>query len=282
MVFRHQNRKDRASLQTTLGKPVKQVSARTSLVVAGDFNASLEPCKRLVGLKTCPDSRRPDSEGLQKFVQDFQLVALNTWHTTHPHTFEQGKTKSQIDFILTKEIASGSHAKQSGPLLQWDLGGWKVGGHWPLTASIRSIGHWALGKKSKPVPFDSRKLQEAVSDNTDEAVAMRKWVASQMQVSHPDACNDILLQASAKFFPKLQCPRPPRPTLTSSRRVWELARDLKANSTPDPQRQAELEAAQAQPKKASKESQKARAAHFLSEVDKAIAEGSSFAAPARL
>ena len=60
----HQNRKDRAALLSQLGQAVRQVSARTCLVLAGDFNSSLELCSRLVGPCTCPDSRRPDSEGL--------------------------------------------------------------------------------------------------------------------------------------------------------------------------------------------------------------------------
>ena len=224
----HQNRKDRAALLSALGKAAKQFSAITSLVLAGDFNSSLEPCNCLVGPRTCSDSRRPDSEGSQKFVRNHHLVALNTWHTAHPHTFQQGKIKSQIDFILTKEIASGSQAKQSAPIKQWELGSWKVGGHWPLQARIRPIGHWSLGKKSTPLNYDSKKLQEAVRENTEKAATVKAWVASQMLASHPDTCNDILLQALARFFPKEQRPKPIRPTLPSSRRMWELARELKA------------------------------------------------------
>ena len=92
-----QNRKDRGSLLASLSKAVKQVPARTALVVAGDFNASLSPLPRLVGPSVCAASLRPDSEALQDLVAELKLVALNTWHASQPHTFFQNGSRSQIN-----------------------------------------------------------------------------------------------------------------------------------------------------------------------------------------
>ena len=83
---------------------------------------------------------RPDSDGLQALVEELKLVALNTWHTSKPHTFVQGSSLSQIDFVFTKEIESGSRAKLATPLHDWHLGSWKVGGHLPIAATIQSYG----------------------------------------------------------------------------------------------------------------------------------------------
>ena len=130
-----QNRRDRASLLSALSKAVKQVPSRTSLVVAGDFNASLQPSARLVGPMVCHAAPRPDSDGLQALVEELKLVALNTWHTSKPHTFVQGSSLSQIDFVFTKETESGSRAKLATPLHDWHLGSWKVGGHLPIAAT---------------------------------------------------------------------------------------------------------------------------------------------------
>ena len=196
-----QNRRDEASLLSASSKAVKQVPSRTSLVVAGDFNASLQPSARLVGPMVCHAAPRPDSDGLQALVEELKLVALNTRHTSKPHTFVQGSSLSQIDFVFTKEIESGSRAKLATPL---HLGSWKVGGHLPIAATIQPIGHWMLPAPKKPAPYDLQQLQHAVREGSDEAEAMRAWVAERMPTTHPDESNAVLLEAAALFLPKAQ------------------------------------------------------------------------------
>ena len=142
-----QNRKDRSSLVTSLGRAVRQVPSRTSLVVAGDMNATLSSSPRLVGPRACGAAPRPDSEGLQEFVESHKLVALNTWHAQVSHTYTQQGSHSQIDFIFTKEPQAGGQAKRAGPLHHWHLGSWKVGGHSPVLATIQPL---ATADKAKP------------------------------------------------------------------------------------------------------------------------------------
>ena len=269
-----QNRRDRATLLSALSKAVKQVPSRTSLVVAGDFNASLQPSARLVGPLVCHAAPRPDGDGLQALVEELKLVALNTWHTSKPHTFVQDSSLSQIDFVFTKEIESGSRAKLATPLHDWHLGSWKVGGHLPIAATIQLIGHWMLPAPKKPAQYDLQQLQHAVREGSDEAEAMRAWVAERMPTTHPDESNAVLLEAAALFFPK--APRPDAAHRTAaSRDMWRLAKELKHSSEADPQKTAELEAAQALHRQQAQRRQKERAAKFLERVDAAIAEGAS-------
>ena len=168
-----QNRKDRSSLLAALSKAVRQVPSRVSLVVAGDLNATLSPCPRLVGPRTCGAAQRPDSESLQDLVVAHKLVALNTWHAATPHTYTQQGTTSQIDFIFTKETQAGGQAKWARSLHDWHLGSWKVGGHSPVLAVRRETS-----------TCDVRQLQAAVREGT----------------GFGSACQFSILTSATRFF----------------------------------------------------------------------------------
>ena len=254
---------------------MRQVPSRMSLVVAGDLNATLSPYPRLVGPRACGATQRPDSEGLQELVETHKLVALNTWHAAVPHTYTQQGSLSQIDFIFTKETQAGGQAKRAAPLHDWHLGSWKVGGHSPVLATVKPLGHWQLPSRKDTSTCDVKQLQSAVREDSDRARQMRDWVRDRMPVHRPDQCNQILTEAAELFFPKRSrnCQRP-----LDSRRMWQLAREAKASPNPDLARVAELEAAQEQHRQLVRQRQKERAAKFLAGVDEAIAEGSSHVA----
>ena len=262
-----QNRKDRSSFLASLSKAVRQVPSRTSLVVAGDLNATLSPSPRLVGPRACGAAPRP----VQELVETHKLVALNTWHAAIPHTYTQQGSHSQIDFIFTKEPQAGGQAKRSAPLHDWHLGSWKVGGHSPVFAAVKPLGHWQLPLRKEASTCDVKQLQAEVREGSDRAKQMRDWVRDRMPVHHPDQCNQILTEAAELFFPRRgrSCQRP-----LDSRRMWQLAREVKSSPNPDPARLAELEATQEQHRQQVRQRQKERAAKFLEGVDEAIAEGS--------
>ena len=215
-----QNRKDRSSFLATLGKALRQVPSRTSLVMAGDLNATLSPFPRLVGPCVCGTAPRPDSEGLQELVEMHKLVALNTWHAAVPHTYTQQSSHSQIDFIFTKEPQAGGQAKRSAPLHDWHLGSWKVGGHAPVLAEIKPLGHWQLPSRKNVSTCDVKQLQAEVRESSDRAKQMRDWVRDRMPVQHPDQCNQVLTEAAELFFPR-RARSSHRPL--DSRRMWQLA-----------------------------------------------------------
>ncbi|CAE7172856.1 RXLR78 [Symbiodinium pilosum] len=267
-----QNRKDRSSFLASLNKAVRQVPSRTSLVVAG---ATLSPSPRLVGPRTCGAAPRPDSESLQELVETHKLVALNTWHAAIPHTHTQQGSHSQIDFVFTKEPQAGGQAKRSAPLHDWHLGSWKVGGHSPVFAAVKPLGHWQLPLRKDVSTCDVKQLQAEVREGSDRAKQMRDWVRARMPVQHPDQCNQILTAAAELFFPR-RVRSSQRPL--DSRRMWQLAREVKSSPNPDPARLAELEASQEQHRQQVRQRQKERAAKFLEGVDEAIAEGSSHVA----
>ncbi|CAE7222381.1 unnamed protein product, partial [Symbiodinium pilosum] len=199
---RWREHRDRSSLLAALSKAVRQVPSRMSLVVAGDLNATLSPYPRLVGPRACGATQRPDSEGLQELVETHKLVALNTWHAAVPHTYTQQGSLSQIDFIFTKETQAGGQAKRAAPLHDWHLGSWKVGGHSPVLATVKPLGHWQLPSRKDTSTCDVKQLQSAVREDSDRARQMRDWVRDRMPVHRPDQCNQILTEAAELFFPK--------------------------------------------------------------------------------
>ena len=84
-----------------------------------------------------------------------------------------------------------------------------------------------------------------------------------MPTTHPDESNAVLLEAAALFFPKT--PRPDAGHRTAaSQDMWRLAKELrlKHSSEVDPQKAAELEAAQALHRQQARRRQKERAASF--------------------
>ena len=109
-------------------------------------------------------------------MRTHHLTVLNTWQVSSPHTFVQGDSRTQIDFLLTKVSSSGGSAKQA-PLANFPLGSWKTGGHLPLFARIKPIRHWHLpGPRAQPLKHDSDALQQAVRQGLPIVTEMQKWV----------------------------------------------------------------------------------------------------------
>ena len=85
---------------SALAKVVRQVPKRDSFVIAGDFNTSLRPHPTLIGQRAfTPAEVRPDEHNLTNLLVKLRLVALNTWQSAQAHTYEQGATATQIDYI---------------------------------------------------------------------------------------------------------------------------------------------------------------------------------------
>jgi len=79
----------RKQIWTSFGKLLKEIPNRNSLCVLGDFSCSLPSIPRLVGQAhfMTPDGKKlgpqhGDSSILSQLMNDFQLVALNTWTPT--------------------------------------------------------------------------------------------------------------------------------------------------------------------------------------------------------
>ncbi|OLP88065.1 LINE-1 retrotransposable element ORF2 protein [Symbiodinium microadriaticum] len=89
------NKQDRAAVLKALSRCVRKVPTRDTLVVAGDFNSSVSTTPRLVGPRT-----------------------LTPQEVSSPHTFEQGDSRTEIDFLLTKALQQAVRQGMTPP--EWD------------------------------------------------------------------------------------------------------------------------------------------------------------------
>ena len=103
---------------------LKEIPNRNSLCVLGDFNCSLPSIPRLVGQAHFTTStgtklgpQHGDSSILsQLLLNDFQMVALNTWTPSLGATSYRPSGSSRIDYILVRHRDADTSAKQVGLL----------------------------------------------------------------------------------------------------------------------------------------------------------------------
>ena len=159
-------------------------------------------------------------------LQAQQLVALNTWHASPAHTYQQGQSVTQIDYVLTRDVTAGGIAKSACPQIDFPLGRWKTAGHLPLLAKIRPLRHWHLpGRRVKPLPHDAQALQTAVRENSARAQAMQRWVQERLLPRQtPEQWNQVLREATQTYFPaQTRTERPSQDTI-AARRLWRSRR----------------------------------------------------------
>lgn len=111
----------RQSLWRHLRGTLQALPHRNHLGILGDFNCSLPSIARLVGTSTFSGSagrmmgpQHGDMADFACILQDFQLIALNTWTSTHGATYQSPMGSSRIDFQLTKLRDADNLAKQVG------------------------------------------------------------------------------------------------------------------------------------------------------------------------
>ena len=113
----------RKQIWTSLGKILKDIPNRNSLCILGDFNCSLLSIPRLVGQDHFVTStgkklgpQHGDSSILSQLLNDFQLVALNTWTSNLGATSYTPSGSSRIDYIMVRYRDADTSAKQVGLL----------------------------------------------------------------------------------------------------------------------------------------------------------------------
>ena len=99
----------RKQIWTSLDTLLKTIPNRNSLCVLGDFNCSLQSIPRLVGQAHFATStgkkqgpQHGDSSILSQLLNDFQLVALNTWTPHLGATSFTPSGSSRIDYIMVR------------------------------------------------------------------------------------------------------------------------------------------------------------------------------------
>ena len=138
----HEAKQIRTQVLDALQKQVQQAPSRYPLIVAGDFNASLDHRSPCVGSAVISGSHAaglPDVERLHGLLKQFDLRALNTFNPQpNKHTFTSyDARKSQIDYIFVRARSADAAAKAPQVLHETRLAQWKTGSvHHPVIANI--------------------------------------------------------------------------------------------------------------------------------------------------
>ena len=267
------NKDDRAQVLSALAKVVRRVPKRDSFFIAGDFNTSLRPHPALIGQRALtPAEVRPDEQNLTNLLVKLRLVALNTWQCAQAHTYEQGATATQIDYILTEEPRAGSKAKRSGPWRDCPLGSWTdehpgrstMWRHYRNLFACTTAGHRRCNSGSRTAC--SRVGLECIADAgygivLSEACSQQGCPAGCSHQTHVE----IKSCKSEHWFPS-----PPSTQLSGPLVAQPTLPHGGEQSDTGSQR---LELAQAEHKQAVRQSKKDRIARFPEEVDLSLAEG---------
>ncbi len=120
-----QQMETRQQFWTRLGNLFQKIPSRNLMIVLVDFNCSLPAVSRLVGTDTfhtrhgrLRGPQHSDKYDLVQVLQDYNLVALNTWTRDHGPTFKgHFDRNSRIDFIVTRLHSADAISKQVGHLV---------------------------------------------------------------------------------------------------------------------------------------------------------------------
>lgn len=166
---------------TRLRSTLTTIPRRNQLLLAGDFNCALGTSHNLVGTPIFDQASSPNTGFLhpdmwqfQEIVNDFHLIALNTWDPHMPPTFRQGQVRSRIDFVLTRADMTDMHSRQAhilehAPILDPDHGG-----HLPLLCQVPSQWHKPASTKTSGITVAQR-----VACCTERRNNTEKWIMFQ-------------------------------------------------------------------------------------------------------
>ena len=128
----------RAQLWRALDTLLGSLPLRSSVVLMGDFNATLEPSRHVAGSGIKLGGQSPDvlvdRRAIMDVLRRHKLCALNTWSKVSP-TYEHPKGISQIDYICIRQALADGRSKQCG-VLPAPIAAWRPSGHHVLTADL--------------------------------------------------------------------------------------------------------------------------------------------------
>ena len=188
-----ENVEQRQSWTDALSKCMSRIPQRDRLFVCADFNSTAKREAPLVGPCALPNKSKAKQHlrHINSVCRDFNLTALNTFSCKKPHTFQNGRTKTQIDFILTRQRDAGHKAKQARPVHSFPVGITRQG---PKHSPIRAELHVPPYRKpsTHKAAFDISGL-EAGFRNKDA-----RWTSFSAAVS------DAVVQASQQEWQEIE------------------------------------------------------------------------------
>ena len=130
----------RTTLWTALRHTLGHVPQGSTLVSAGDYNCSIEALKHHAGPGMIASSTpSPDAEDLMAIIQDFALVAINTYSRKNSYTYiHEGYQPARRSFIDYMFVRQRKHSDcKTGILRDWQVARWRAGGrHLPVWARL--------------------------------------------------------------------------------------------------------------------------------------------------
>ena len=227
----------RAQVLDALQQQLQQAPSRYPLIIAGDFNASLEhkpPCTGSAVTSTAYAAGVPDLDRLHGLLKQFDLRALNTFcPQSEKHTFTMyDSRKSQIDYVIVRARSADSTAKAPRVLRQTQLAQWKMGSvHHPVMASVPAR-FWHHPHQVAAKDGDrAQALRRGLSPNADKSGFLAAITAAMrdMQTWDTTAVNAVLTTAAEQYLVP-NCPRRPSKPVAAEQPVkhmWEQYRLLK-------------------------------------------------------
>ena len=227
----------RAEIWAKLHTLINSLPKRNQVLVLGDFNCSLDLKDNLVGRGLLHHTAAHASDGhmLHSLLDNFQLVALNTWSyqgkraSTYLPATDKGH--SQIDFALLNLAQCDQQARQTRPrLLPFvPCTGMR---HLPLLGSLRQP---VLPKQQRPrsglsqrTVLDLQRKDPRVLDRFQAAVV-------ELDLGNPDLPVEQLLEQAWEYsrghrqstphpHPQVRNPRLPitSPTQTTITALWRI------------------------------------------------------------
>ena len=186
---------------------IQGMARRDTLIVAGDFNSEVQQVPRLIGHSLhCSEYHKAlDPHTLTRFVQNNELVVLNTWRQKDPCTNYTRTGNSQIDFIMVRMLSADSEAKRVHKCTA-PFGAWKEMTHQTLIANVRVIRHFHLPRplSQTHANYAAKDLDRAYRTQDPKIHTLAQQVQQKLEsLAAPtaDQVNQVLLRAVADIFP---------------------------------------------------------------------------------
>ncbi|CAE7541241.1 pol [Symbiodinium sp. CCMP2592] len=210
----------RATLWTSLRQTYGHVPQGSTLVSAGDYNCNLTTLKSHTGQgMLTPTTPSPDMEDIVAIVQDFSLLAVNTFGRKNSYTYIHEGCKpvrrSFIDYMFVRQNKHSDY--KSGLLRDWQVARWRKGGrHLPVWSrfSIRRFRTQKSQQKLEWPRWRCRLLSQAIKEQPQLAERYTEQVAIALQAVdkyEPKKLNALLLEVGRKVFHVQRPPSLPPP-----------------------------------------------------------------------
>ena len=218
-------KQQRSLFWSTLQQGLDIVPNRNSLLIAGDFNCSLQQDGHHVGtthFKWCnakqTGRQHSDAKIFHELLHRFDLTVLNSWNAAAPPTFCNGYLASRIDFFITRHADSDLFSKQVAYHPDAEYLPLSGAMHIPILCTIRKIPYVFTKRAGMPTCTYRQRIQCRTVSKTDPQL----WTQLQHQIytklhefqqhTHTDNCfiddvHSCIMPIFQQFFPKT-CPEP--------------------------------------------------------------------------